>query len=116
MSEYKYFSLDEFKCRETGENEIKHEFVEKLDELRELCGFPFIITSGYRSPNHSIEKAKSNPGTHAQGIACDISVTSGVDRMKLVKNAISLNFSGIGVAKDFVHVDIRESASVMWAY
>ena len=31
---YKYFKLDDFKCQETGENEIDPEFVMKLDELR----------------------------------------------------------------------------------
>ena len=70
---FKYFTLDEFACQETGENEIKTEFVERLDALRDACGFPFVITSGYRSPRHSIEAKKPNgPGQHASGIAADI--------------------------------------------
>ena len=39
---FKYFKLEDFDCQETGVNGINVEFVSKLDELREACGFPFI--------------------------------------------------------------------------
>jgi len=113
---YKYFSEDEFKCQETGENEIKPEFIHCLDKLREACGFPFVITSGYRSPKHSIEAKKAAPGTHAQGIAADIAVSGGVQRRKVIEEALKLGFGGIGVAKTFVHVDIRTTEPVIWTY
>ena len=103
----KYFNRQEFACQYTGNNEIKPEFIEKLDELREACGFPFIITSGYRDPEHPIEAKKTKAGTHAQGIAADIKVTNGLQRFKIVEEAIKLGFTGIGVARSFVHVDIR---------
>jgi uncharacterized protein YcbK (DUF882 family) len=93
----------------------------KIDELRERCGFPFIITSGYRSLAHPIERAKkTNTGTHAQGIAADIKVIDGVQRFKIVEEAIKMGFTGIGVASNFVHVDIRSldtnESPVMWCY
>ena len=113
---YKYFKVEDFACSETGENEIQDGFVKRLDELREACGFPFIVTSGYRSPNHPIEAKKSSPGAHAQGIAADIAVNGGAQRRKVVHSAIILGFKGIGVAKSFVHVDTRESTPVMWTY
>lgn len=114
---YKYFHESEFRCRETGENDMKPEFIHMLDELRERCGFPFTITSGYRSEKHSIEIRKKNgPGTHTQGIAADIAVANGEQRMKIVKEALALNFPGIGVASSFVHVDIRTTTPVMWTY
>ena len=43
---FKYFSIEEFNCQETGENEMSEEFIHKLDELREKCGFAFTVTSG----------------------------------------------------------------------
>jgi len=113
---YKYFKVEDFDCQETGENRMESEFIERLDELREACGFPFIITSGYRAPSHSIEKRKAKPGTHAQGIAADIRVSGGVQRRIIIEKAIELGFNGIGVAKTFVHVDIREDAPVIWCY
>ena len=113
---FKYFTIEEFNCQETGENEMSAEFIYKLDQLREACGFPFKITSGYRSPNHSIEKRKSKPGTHASGIACDIFVSGGAQRHTIIKEAMRLGFTGIGVAKTFIHVDIRETTPVVWKY
>lgn len=113
---YKYFKEEEFSCSETGENKISPELIRKLDELREVCNFPFHITSGYRSPNHTIEKAKIKPGTHAQGIAADIHADNGIERRKIVEEALKLGFGGIGVAKTFVHVDIRTTSPVMWTY
>lgn len=112
----RYFTFDEFKCSETGENQISPQFVQALDFLREKCGFPFVITSGYRSPDHSIEKAKDKPGRHSEGIAADIKVNSGSQRFRLVQHAIEHGFTGIGIAKTFVHLDRREGAAVMWVY
>ena len=95
---------------------MKPEFLEKIDKLREVCGFPFTITSGYRDPTHSIEARKKEPGTHAKGIAADIQVASAVDRYTLLTNAFKMGFTGIGVDKGFIHVDIRDSNSVVWLY
>tara|TARA_B110000211_G_scaffold199897_1_gene230559 strand:- start:295 stop:675 length:381 start_codon:yes stop_codon:yes gene_type:complete len=116
-----YFSRSEFSCQYTGENKIEDSLLLKVDELRERCGFPFIITSGYRSLAHPIERAKkTNTGTHAQGIAADIKVIDGVQRFKIVAEAIKMGFTGIGVASNFVHVDIRSldtnESPVMWCY
>lgn len=113
---FKYFYLDEFQCSETGENQIDADFVYKLDELREACDFPFVVNSGYRSPDHSVEKAKKAPGTHAKGIAADIKVSGGAQRMLVVAKALELGFTGIGVAKTFVHVDTRQGQKVLWVY
>lgn len=112
----RYFKLSEFDCEETGENKMRKEFLHKLDELRHYCGFPFEVTSGYRSINHSKEKHKPKGGTHTQGIAADILVSNSVDRMGLVAKALELGFTGIGVAKTFIHVDIRNDTPVMWTY
>lgn len=112
----KYFKIEEFDCQETGENRMDPEFLEQIDKLREACGFPFKITSGYRSPNHSIEAAKTVPGRHAQGIAADIAVNGGNQRYKIVEEAIKLGFNGIGVAQGFIHVDTRDDTQVIWVY
>ena len=117
---FKYFKIEDFNCQETGENEMSEDFIHALDELREACGFPFIITSGYRSKSHSIEKRKEKAGTHAQGIAADIRARNGNERYKIVEQAIKMGFTGIGVAGSFIHVDSRirgaDKAPVMWCY
>ena len=113
----KFFRLEEFNCTHTNKNEMDHEFLVKLDELRERVGFPFIITSGYRDATHPAEARKAEPGTgtHCQGIAADIKVSNGFERMNIVHEAIKMGFS-IGVARTFVHVDDRKTTPVMWTY
>ena len=111
-----YFNIKEFDCQETGANEMSPFFLEKLDYLRHQCGFPFKITSGYRDPSHSIEAKKNIPGTHARGIAADIRINSGAEGYKIVQEAMRLGFTGVGVAKTFIHVDTRTSMPVMWCY
>jgi len=112
-----YFTKEEFDCQASGTNNMEQEFIEKLDELRAWCGFPFVITSGYRHPTlHPIEKKKDVPGTHAQGIAADIKITNAADRLKVVQAALQLGFTGIGVSSNFIHVDTRGTTPVMWTY
>ena len=114
---YKFFRLEEFNCTHTNLNKMDHEFLEKLDLLREKVGFPFRITSGYRDATHPAEARKAEPGTgyHCQGLAADIAVSNGFERMNIVHEAIKMGFS-IGVARTFVHVDDRKTTPVMWTY
>jgi uncharacterized protein YcbK (DUF882 family) len=111
-----YFKLSEFNCQETDENNMNEDFLIKLDELRHICGFPFIVTSGYRSSIHSLEIRKEKPGTHAEGIAADIKIAGAGKRHIIVSNAIKLGFNGIGIGENFVHVDTRNGIPVMWTY
>tara|TARA_R100000406_G_scaffold93898_1_gene84763 strand:- start:268 stop:558 length:291 start_codon:yes stop_codon:yes gene_type:complete len=95
---------------------MEQEFLEQLDELRDRCGFPFVISSGYRSPSHPIEAKKDVPGTHAQGIAADIKINNAAHRYTIIREALSMGFSGVGVDRDFIHVDTRGTAPVIWTY
>jgi uncharacterized protein YcbK (DUF882 family) len=115
---FKHFRVEEFNCTHTNANSMDEAFLHKLDELREKCGFPFKITSGYRDASHPSEVVKAAPGTgtHCQGIAADIAVSNGADRMMIVKEALAMGFGGIGVARTFVHVDMRATTPVMWTY
>ena len=115
MSDFKYFKIEDFDCKETGENEISVDFIHALDQLRAACNFPFIVTSGYRSKEHSVEKRKAKAGTHASGIAADIRVSGGAQRLALVKHASAMGMS-VGVAKTFVHVDTRKTEQMCWCY
>jgi|TARA_R110000803_G_scaffold93252_1_gene160750 uncharacterized protein YcbK (DUF882 family) len=113
----RYFSISDFDCQETGNNQMSQDFVQRLDELRHVCGFPFVITSGYRDPEgHSIEKAKSTPGTHSRGIAADVKINNGAEGYVIVSEAMKAGFKGIGIAKTFIHIDDRTTAPVIWSY
>ena len=112
----RYFTLGEFDCQVTGENSMESEFLEVLDEIRHRCGFPFIITSGYRDPSHPAETVKAVPGNHTKGIAADIKITNSAQRYAIVKHAMDIEVSGIGIASNFVHLDIRATTPVIWLY
>tara|TARA_R110000787_G_scaffold172398_2_gene285029 strand:+ start:708 stop:1061 length:354 start_codon:yes stop_codon:yes gene_type:complete len=117
MSDFKYFKVSDFDCQETGENEMSLDFIGKLDHLRAVLGWPMIVTSGYRSPDHSLERSKPNGGgSHTLGIAADIRVSGGSQRYQIQKQAYACGFTGIGVAKGFVHLDCRDSEPVSWVY
>jgi len=93
------------------------EFLAKLDELREICGFPFRISSGWRDASHPAELRKAQPGYHNQGIACDIAVFNSRDRLTLVREALKIDyFKGIGIGNGFIHLDGRTTTPVMWTY
>ena len=90
------FSIEEFACKHCGENKIEHELIDKLQLLRSDVGFPFKITSGYRCADHPIEKVKSEPGTHALGLAADI-LLRGEQALEVISKATDYGFTGIGI-------------------
>ena len=110
------FKLSEFACSHTGKNEMDSSFLSKLDELRDRCGFPFVITSAYRDITHPVEAKKNKGGTHTQGIAADIRVSNGTQKYTIVKEAMAMGFTGIGIANTFIHVDTRTTTPVIWTY
>ena len=122
---YPNFKKAEFDCKETGENAMQAEFMEKLQALRSAFGKSMPVTSGYRSPKHPVEMAKGQPGTHSLGMAADIAVT-GQDAYRLLALAIDLGFTGVGVSQRagkarFIHLDACASSGgivrpMIWSY
>ena len=125
MTNYKYFTEDELKCRHTGECNMDNDFMKVLEAIREECAFGFVVTSAYRSPEHPIEARKKAPGAHATGHAIDIGV-SGKQAYDLVESAMkSGEFTGIGINQKggsrFIHLDDIENSPErprpwIWSY
>lgn len=116
MSESKNFSESELACSCCGASGVQQWALDKLQAIRDDYGKPMIITSSYRCPEHPIERIKAKAGTHAMGIAFDVHVNGGNDRYELVSLAMKHGASGIGVDKNFVHIDFRDSIRVVWVY
>ena len=124
-SQFKNFSIEEFRCQHTGEDGMDLNFVAKVQRLRTMYGNGLTISSGYRSPEHPIEARKPNgPGAHASGRACDIRIY-GEDALDLLHLALdSGDFTGIGVqqsgdhSRRFIHLDdlINERRPTIWSY
>jgi uncharacterized protein YcbK (DUF882 family) len=120
------FSHSEVQCKETGDCRMLPSFMDRLQALRIEFNKPMVITSGYRSRNHSAELKKDRPGTHAMGCAVDAECF-GTDALKLIELAIKHGFTGIGVKqhsdpnKRFIHLDDAANATHrprpwLWSY
>ena len=124
---WKYFSEDELRCQGTGQINMNETFMERLIELREKLDKPMVISSGYRSEAHNIAIGGSKNSAHLKGCAVDV-VCSGHLAYEIVKLAMELEFSGIGVkqngvhAKRFIHIDTMPRHSItsprpwIWSY
>lgn len=113
----KYFEESEF----SEFDKMDPVLLAMLDDLREAYGYPIKLTSTYRSPEHPIEAKKSKPGEHAYGAAVDIACIGGEATFKLVKAAIEVGFTRIGISRknNFVHVGIgypEAPETTIWTY
>ena len=118
-SRYPNFKREEFTCRcGCGRNEMKPEFLERLQALRSVYGKPMAVTSGYRCPQHPKEAAKAQPGMHNTGLAADVGI-SGSEAVALLRLALEAGFKGIGINQKgdgrFLHFDLREVPAI-WSY
>jgi uncharacterized protein YcbK (DUF882 family) len=123
---WNWFDRFEFVCRcGCNTNEIRDDFIDKLDQLRETLGFRLRITSGYRCPDHNARiSSTGRSGPHTTGRAADIAV----DReraFQLVAWAADCGFTGIGLKQKgegrFVHLDDLSHAPgrprpTIWTY
>lgn len=102
------FSESEFRCSHTGKCRMHAGFLDRLQKLRTAYGKPLTVTSGYRDETHPIEARKSAPGAHNTGRAADLAVSRG-DAYEVLRLALELGFTGIGVAQKgdgrFIHLD-----------
>ena len=110
----KNFTFNEFKCPLTGECEMDHSFIYKLQKMRTMYGKPIYISSGYRSLEHNIAIGGAEKSLHMFGMAADLKVKNSQERYQLVRFAIWCGFNGIGVYDHHVHVDTRDKESLMW--
>ena len=118
---WKHFTEGEMACSHCGLRPMDEHFMARLDELRERCGFPLVISSGYRCPEHNEAVSKTGRnGPHTTGQAADILI-EGERAYLLVKTAIAMNFRGIGINQKgvgrYIHIDdCLEPRPRIWSY
>jgi zinc D-Ala-D-Ala carboxypeptidase len=119
---WKNFDYSDFACKGSGENEMRSEFIDKLQRLRDTLGFPLIVSSGYRSPEHNAKVSKTGrTGPHTTGRAVDLAVGRGRAYLVLKAAFASGEFTGIGVHQRgegrFIHLDdIQRDEPTVWSY
>lgn len=127
MMETRNFSYAELKCKCGCEgNEMKPEFLNKLQAIRDEFQKPIRINSGFRCSNHDANVSSSKiagKGPHTTGHAVDVGI-SGADALHLVELAVKNGMTGIGIKQKgkgrFIHVDdLTEDAGPrpwIWSY
>ncbi|MBO6688583.1 MAG: hypothetical protein JJ931_10905 [Henriciella sp.] len=89
------------------------DFLNQLQELRDRCGKPLVISSAHRCPQWNALVGGAPFLRHKQ-IAVDVRL-SGHDRTGLRARAEQLGFTGFGLGRSFIHLDLRARRTV-WYY
>lgn len=120
-----YFSERELSCRHCGEYYFDAAFLIVINQIREDCGWPFYVSSGYRCPAHPKEKVKLSSGTHSQGLAIDV-LCAGEQALQLIEVAKAHGVQRIGVHQKgtistrFIHLDWGHEhhfpSPAIWSY
>lgn len=112
----RYFTESEFLM--DGVNVYKHmdtAFLSLLDECRHIAGVKMKINSCYRTKEKNKAVGGAKNSMHLFGRAVDIETKNGVDRMRIVRAALSLGLT-IGVMENAVHIDNREEQTMFHYY
>ena len=97
-------------------HKMNKDFLYMLDDLREAVGFSIFINSSYRNVVYNEEVGGTKGSKHLKGIAVDIHIEDSATRAKIVREALRLGFNGIGIGKNFLHLDSRDGECIMFTY
>ena len=122
MGDYtRNFSVSEFSSKDGKDQDARMcaEFMSALQALRDAVGHSMIISSGIRSPAHNIAVGGSRLSKHLTRpcIACDVAMINWTTHMKhrFIHSAFEHGFKGIGISKNFIHLDMRHMYT-FWTY
>ena len=106
------FTLKEFECPcgNSGcpKDGMEYWFISALQDLRLQFGSPLRINSGFRCYDYNQYILGAEKSKHCTGIAADIAITSlTADRKHRLLRKVFYRFTGIGIYRTFVHVDLR---------
>jgi len=102
-----HFTDKEMDCNCGCGKTVDPELLTRLEALRRMLGQPLIVTSGARCETHNREVGGKPASWHLKGMAVDISCVDSDLRCEIIRLAALLGFNGIGIAKTFIHLDLR---------
>lgn len=120
-----HFSAGELSCPHCGSLYMDPAFMEKIELVRSEFGYPMIVSSAYRCPQHDHDIGGVGP--HTTGAAMDILIY-GEPAYHLLGLFFRRGFAGIGInqakrvpySKRFVHVDdvhdLKFPRPRVWSY
>lgn len=112
------FRLSEFQCPcdacHGGRPSI--DLVNKLQVLSDLTKLPIRITSGIRCELHNSAVGGEKDSQHLYGNAVDVACPDSNTRFKIMQAAFQIGFTGIGIAKNYIHLDVGHTSATCWTY
>ena len=118
-----YFKMEEFNQPGLPESWRKMDInlLMLVDKMRHRSGIPYKITSAYRSAEYNATlKNSSKNSAHILGKAVDISAPDSKTKYLIIEAAIHFGIERIGIASNFIHIDIQEETEkptkVIWTY
>lgn len=103
---WKYFTMEELRCKGTHTLKVDYRTMDCLMALRHRYG-PIVINSYYRSPEYNRQIGGAEASYHMLGRAVDTPTLNGTleGRMKLCHLASLSGFKGFGLYGSFTHID-----------
>jgi len=101
-----FFNLKEFECPCCKKVMLHSNLLSKLIKLRDLIKEPLYINSGFRCIIENKKVGGVDNSFHLIGMAVDVSVRT-ISIQELLYFAEAQKFGGIGIYKNFLHLDIR---------
>lgn len=94
------------------------DFMKKLQKLRSYYGYPISIESGHRSETHNEAVGGVPDSTHVSFEGADVKARNSRERFLLVKLALLVGFTRIGINETTIHLDSSkdEDQRVLWHY
>ena len=95
------------------------ELMRAFERVREICGFPLLINSAYRTRTYNGRIGGAFRSQHIEGRALDLRPSTGsADLYKLREAAGKARdeglLRGIGYYPTFVHIDTRPGKNATW--
>lgn len=114
----KHFTIQELMCPCCKVLGVRPEFIIFLERVREHYAKPMKITSAFRCEKHNAKIGGSKTSAHMLGLACDVMAVTPQARLELIKSGLACGVKGLGIAKTFVHLDLktRDGGDVAFLY
>lgn len=114
----KWFNYEEFDSPDTPSsgNLMEQDFLEMLDDARNVAGIPFVITSGYRTEDWNAYVGGARSSSHCKGCAADIACANARERFLIVMALLEVGFDRIGIYEHHIHCDNdwEKDPAVVW--
>lgn len=103
-----YFKPSEFDSPDSiGSGKLMdYLLVYRLEQLRKIVDQPLFIDSGFRTEKRNKDIGGAKDSSHMKGLAADVKCVNSLLRFKIVRYAMWLGISRIGVYSNHVHLDI----------